>query len=54
MAYREEVVCLLADSRVEHQRTRLADNATQDAVRSFHRGELPPKVSHLLSPARPG
>jgi MFS family permease len=38
----------------QHQRTTLADKTIQDAVRSFHRGEVPPRVSHLLSPAPPG
>jgi quinol monooxygenase YgiN len=51
------VESFLTDSWVEHlrqhQRTTLADKAVQDAVRSFHRGERPPKVSHLLSPAQP-
>lgn len=49
------VESFLTDSWVEHlrqhQRTTLADKANQDAVRSFHRGEAPPKVSHLASPA---
>ena len=44
----------LTDSWVEHlrqhQRTTLADKAVQDIVRAFHRGERPPKVSHLLAP----
>lgn len=52
------VESFLTDSWVEHlrqhQRTTFADKAIQDAVRSFHRGELPPKVSHLASPARLG
>jgi MFS family permease len=45
----------LTDSWVEHlrqhQRTTMADKATQDNVRGFHRGEQPPKVSHLASPS---
>ena len=46
----------LSDSWVDHlrqhQRTTLGDKAAQDKVRAFHRGERPPKVSHLAAPAR--
>lgn len=47
----------LTDSWLEHlrqhQRVTLADKAIQEKASAFHRGEQPPKVSHLLSPAQP-
>ena len=43
----------LSDSWVEHlrqhQRTTLGDKALQEKVRAFHRGEAPPRVSHLVA-----
>jgi transmembrane secretion effector len=46
----------LTDSWVEHlrqhQRTTLGDKAIQDSVHAFHRGERPPKVSHLAYPRK--
>jgi hypothetical protein len=36
----------------QHQRTTLGDKSVQDRVLGFHRGERPPKVSHLADPGR--
>jgi hypothetical protein len=38
----------------QHERVTVADHDVQEAVRSFHSGPEPPRVSHYVSPGRPG
>jgi MFS family permease len=48
----------LEDSWLEHlrhhQRVSEADRALQERVQAFHKGDGPPRVSHLITPAREG
>ena len=38
----------------QHQRTTVADSEIQDYVNAFHRGDSPPRVSHLAAPGERG
>jgi hypothetical protein len=38
----------------QHERVTVADHEVQELVRSFHSGPEPPRVSHYVSPGRPG
>jgi hypothetical protein len=36
----------------QHHRTTVSDRTVQDRARAFHRGDIPPRVTHLAAPGR--